>query len=77
MSTGAPRGQGLIDDRGVNERCCFVRNLEVPGLQVSVVRPAFDSELPEHIGLACVGALGEDHLWLWAPDEPRSEDQDP
>ena len=29
-------------------------NLEVPELQVNGVRPPFDPELPEHIGLACV-----------------------
>ena len=50
MSLGAHEGQGLMDDRGMSERCCFVINLEVAGLQVNVVRPPFDPELPEHIG---------------------------
>lgn len=47
-----------MDDRGMSERCCFVMNLEVAGLQVNVVRPPFDPELPEHIGLA--------YMWVWA-----------
>lgn len=58
MSLGAHEGQGLMDDRGMSERCCFVINLEVAGLQVNVVRPPFDPELPEHIGLG--------YMWVWA-----------
>lgn len=75
VSLWSLRGGALWMVYGMSERRCFVMNLRWLDSR-STQSGLLDPELPEHSWLGLYVGLVKEHLWLWAPDEPRSEDQD-